>query len=248
MARKKYIDDNTLITLIDTYYLESGRSERALQLPQITDYINANGYPKYQVTSLRRNEKAKEHIQALLAASKEKGASLLISYKTLDVQAFLDRNSTRQKMITALTELDTYYKSICENALSMQKEAVSYKTKLDSASKKVENLTDKLQSLSNTNKELKLQNHELSQQLDAHKKVLLQYVYPDVATELLKEQGLIKGDVESCIKNQALSEQIISPTSSILPIETENKIPEKQANHSSESNIIQGLFNNLEGI
>ena len=40
MARKKYIDDNTLITLIDTYYLESGRSERALQLPQITDYIN----------------------------------------------------------------------------------------------------------------------------------------------------------------------------------------------------------------
>ena len=151
-------------------------------------------------------------------------------------------------MITALTELDTYYKSICENALSMQKEAVSYKTKLDSASKKVENLTYKLQSLSNTNKELKLQNHELSQQLDAHKKVLLQYIYPDVATELLKEQGLIKGDVESCIKNQALFEQIISPTSSILPIETEDKIPEKQANHSSESNIIQGLFNNLEGI
>ena len=27
MARKKYIDDETLITLIDTYYLESGRSE-----------------------------------------------------------------------------------------------------------------------------------------------------------------------------------------------------------------------------
>lgn len=136
MARKKYIDDDTLITLIDTYYLESGRSERALQPPQITNYINANGYPKYQVTSLRRNEKAKEHIQELLAASKEKGASLLISYKTLDVQAFLDRNSTRQKMITALTELDTYYKSICDNALSMQKEAVSYKSKLDSASKK----------------------------------------------------------------------------------------------------------------
>ena len=246
MARKKYIDDNTLITLIDTYYLESGRSERAL--PQITDYINTNGYPKYQVTSLRRNEKAKEHIQELLTASKEKGTSLLISYKTLDVQSFLDRNSTRQKMITALTELDTYYKSICDNALSMQKEAVSYKTKLDSASKKIENLTDKLQSLSYTNKELKQQNHELSQQLDAHKKVLLQYVYPDVTTKLLKEQGLIKGDVESCIKNQALSEQIISPTSSILPIETDDKIPEKQANHSSESNIIQGLFNNLEGI
>ena len=151
-------------------------------------------------------------------------------------------------MITALTELDTYYKSICDNALSIQKEAVSYKTKLDSASKKIENLTDKLQSLSYTNKELKQQNHELSQQLDAHKKVLLQYVYPDVATELLKEQGLIKGDVESCIKNQTLSEQIISPTSSILPIETEDTIPEKQANHSSESNIIQGLFNNLEGI
>ena len=148
----------------------------------------------------------------------------------------------------AFTELDTYYKSICDNALSMQKEAVSYKTKLDSASKKIENLTDKLQSLSYTNKELKQQNHELSQQLDAHKKVLLQYVYPDVTTKLLKEQGLIKGDVESCIKNQALSEQIISPTSSILPIETDDKIPEKQANHSSESNIIQGLFNNLEGI
>lgn len=155
MARKKYIDDETLITLIDTYYLESGRSERALQPTQITDYINANGYPKYQVTALRRNEKAKEHIQELLTASKEKGTSLLISYKTLDVQSFLDRNSTRQKMITALTELDTYYKSICDNALSMQKEAVSYKTKLDSASKKIENLTDKLQSLSYTNKELK---------------------------------------------------------------------------------------------
>ena len=84
MARKKYIDDETLITLIDTYYLESGRSERALQPTQITDYINANGYPKYQVTSLRRNEKAKEHIQELLTASKEKGTSLLISYKTLD--------------------------------------------------------------------------------------------------------------------------------------------------------------------
>ncbi len=151
-------------------------------------------------------------------------------------------------MITALTELDTYYKSICDNALIMQKEAVSYKTKLDYASKKVENLTDKLQSLSNTNKELKQQNHELSQQLDAHKKVLLQYVYPDIATELLKEQGLIKGDVESCITDQALSEHIISPTSSIQSLESEDKIPEKQANNSSESNIIQGLFNNLEEI
>jgi len=95
MGRSKIIDDKTLLDLIQKYYIEDCKGNaNKLKLPALTEYIINNGYPNYTVTTLRRNEKARQYIDSLKQSTEEKSLAVLSTYKTLDVEAFLNTNKT----------------------------------------------------------------------------------------------------------------------------------------------------------
>ena len=68
MGRTKIIEEKELIHLIDKFYVEvCGEKGHKLKIPDIAEYVQANGYPAFKAYTLRRCEKARKRIEELQA-------------------------------------------------------------------------------------------------------------------------------------------------------------------------------------
>ena len=241
MPRTKVIDDDMLFRLIDRFLQTECRNDpRKLKLPKITEYVKRSGYPTYAVESLRRNKAAREYIDSLKAMPEDKALIQITSYKTLDVNQFLLVNTTTAKLKQALTELDFSYKCIVDSAKDIC-------SRMDDISRR--NTTIETEA-----NELKLQNSELMGTITALKKelqdlkhmnatlrsIINDYVYPDIANELLAKSGILK-NVKGCVDSEKLEAKIITGST---PISTEESKKEKYKTKSG-SNIITGLFDSF---
>ena len=231
MARPKLIEDTVLLDLIKKYFNEEcGGNIKKLNTAEIVRYINNHGYPEYPATTLRRTPAARDLIDQLKALINNDDYITVASYQTIDAAALVDSNRSRDALIKAITDRDSYYKVVAasatnafdrynqlldqHNAISAQKAALEEKaatleTQLESAS---ENCKD------------------LEKTLRAYKSVINTYLYPEIANELLVKEGAIRG-TEQLIDPTALDDNLITPTTKI-------RKPSK-----SGSNVIEGLFN-----
>lgn len=239
MAKPKTIEDDVLINLIQKFYTEECYSNAAgLKLPRIAEYIAKNGYPTYTVTTLRRNTNARNYIDSLIESSTG-NANILVTYKTLDVDTFLDNNRTRTALKRELTNLDAYYKSIADSASEISKKNRELsekfqrtKTALTDVQAEAASLKQTIARLEQENKALKLQNKNLSD-------TVKDYVYDGIATELLVQDGeLINADTK--IDPEKLKNNIISAGTSII---SETK-PAPAIR--SGSNVLKGIFEDFE--
>jgi len=238
MGRKKTIEDDVLISLIDEYFLQkcSGNA-KALRPPLITAFIKESGYPEYAVETLRRNAKARNHIEQLKESAEENLVNTLVCYNTLDAKDFLTRNPTEKARIAALTHLDAYYRSIAATAVTLNeksKTVLDNLEKLDTAYRQaqmdISSLTTTVSELKQTIKNLKIENKTLRSIIDT-------YVYPEVASALVDEKYLT---------NASEVPKIIDPSK--LPnavITGETKIS-KDDSSGIQNRIIQGLFERFD--
>lgn len=239
MGRNKVVPDHVLIELIDQFYhVKCCGDARGLQLPKIAAYIKENGYPKYAVESLRRNELARNHIKALQETEADVLQSVLFTYKTLDVETFLDTHKTQASLKKALTDLDGYYRMVVDVAVKAkqdyQKLALKYKDVSDELKVAREESTALLQSVSDLKKEVKKHredNHVLRTTVE-------DYVYPGIANALLAKMGVLSNvDTDEVVNPDKIEEQIISAKT----------VVKKRSIVQSGSNVIQGLFDEFEG-
>lgn len=236
MARKPMIDDTTLLGLIEKYHNdECHRNTKKLKLPAITDYINDNGYPQYKVTTLRRNKKARDYIQSLSDKGSDKLLSIIIPYKNIDIESFLDTNRTRSALKIAITEIDTFYKDIALVAAEVNK-------KNDSLTEDLKQAKSKLQSAEKEISELKRQTKELRKKLKTTetdktslRKTLNNYVYPAIANELLEKEGL-KIEASKIINPKILDGKVIKADFNI----------KKNMNKKSGSAVIKNIYSKFE--
>lgn len=232
MGRKKDIENNVLLDLIQEYFVsECGSNPDRIKLPLVTKYINAHGYPNYAVESLRRNAEARAYIDTLKQSASQE---LCAVYKTLNVETFLDTHRTRSSLTKALTDLDSYYKNVADSAMEIQK-------KYHTLKKQYEKVTNKLIDAENENRELsrttapdKALIKDLQAENHALKTLISDCVYPEIANELLVKAGILKKGGSTIIPDK-LDEMII----------TDNSAVTKDASQSG-SNVIQGLFDVLE--
>ena len=98
MGRKKAIEEDKLIALINDYYIKvCGGRARRMKLSAIAQYIRENGYPKFQDYTLRRSETARKHIEKL-KAKETKPLITVADYKTLDVANLLKNNPSKAQL------------------------------------------------------------------------------------------------------------------------------------------------------
>lgn len=234
MSKQKMISDSALLSLIKEYFdKECKGNARKLKLPLITAYIASHGYPSYQVTTLRRNEKAREYIDSLIKANT--AVQDVIIFKPLDIEDFLSSNRTPKALRTALSSLDSYYHTIAETSNAMNQ---NYK----SLEKKCEKLTKENEELKTTASEYKqlllskkAEIKELGSENDMLYSIVTDYVYPEIANELLKRDGdLVKE--QTTVKAEQLDKELVYSKTNI------DIVPE----FSSGSNVIRGLFQSLE--
>ena len=232
MARKKYIDNQELLLLFEHYLLEHcSNNPRLFKIPQFGNYLRSNGFPQVADTTIRRNKEFRQALNDKLELFEDDSYQTVITYKTLDVERFLMTNRTPKAIKSALVELNGHYKRIVDAAIAYKDEVESLKRRMEELKSEVAQLKESkyvFDEQARANKELEGENKKL-------RNLLKTSLYPEIANELLKEEGLLKFDHQTVTK-QYLKEQVITADSEISFIK--NKTTEQNENKPSKSKIL----------
>ena len=232
MARKKYIDNQELLLLFEHYLLEHcSNNPRLFKIPQFGNYLRSNGFPQVADTTIRRNKEFRQALNDKLELFEDDSYQTVITYKTLDVERFLMINRTPKAIKSALVELNGHYKRIVDAA-------IAYKDEVESLKKRMEELKSEVAQLKESKYVFDEQvraNKELAEENKKLRNLLKTSLYPEIANELLKEEGLLKFDHQTVTK-QYLKEQVITADSEISFIK--NKTTEQNENKPSKSKIL----------
>ncbi|HFI0453545.1 TPA: hypothetical protein ACGOYY_001514 [Streptococcus suis] len=204
MARRRLISDEDLFEKFEEYVVNECSNDISLfKLPKFGDYLRTTGFPEVTDTTLRRNKKFRLTIEKRKAEAEDEVFQTIITYKTLDIDSFMMTNRTPRAIRSALVELNKYYKRIVEVALKYKDEAEV----LVIENKKLQEQLQTATSNSEERKALIDENNEL-------KSIIKTTVYPEIANELLKAEGLLKSE-NRIISDEYLASQIITADSKI---------------------------------
>ncbi|CYV39554.1 hypothetical protein HO681_05735 [Streptococcus suis] len=204
MARRRLISDEDLFEKFEEYVINECSNDISLfKLPKFGDYLRTTGFPEVTDTTLRRNKKFRITIEKRKAEAEDEEFQTIITYKTLDIDSFMMTNRTPRAIRTALVELNKYYKRIVEVALKYKDEAEV----LVIENKKIQ---EQLQTATSNSEERKA----LIDENNALKSIIKTTVYPEIANELLKAEGLLKSE-NRIISDEYLASQIITADSKI---------------------------------
>lgn len=159
----------------------------------------------------------------------------LTAYKNAyDIYAeYMEGNRSRDKLISAITERDCYYKKIADSAFYHIEKYKKLKEKYEQEKENTNALITKITELENLLTEYKAEMKILHSDLSAYKSVIETYVYPEIANELLIKEGAIR-KTETLLKDEILENNLITSTTNI-----------KKAS-KMKSNVIKGLFDELD--
>lgn len=186
MARPRLFTEDELIALINEYYLEY--PNRMVKTSDLERYANAHGHPEFKSYSIRRCAKAKQYIDQINANNQVTLETTIVTWRQLDVDAFLNLNRSRNDLKNALIQRDNYYGEVCRSAGEFLRDKEHLEDKIRRMKSEINDLKSQIAELEqmNTNKI----NRYSQEMLSKMKKVLDTYVYPDIANEILKKEGL----------------------------------------------------------
>lgn len=232
MARPKMIEDDVLLKLIKRFFDdECNGNAQKLNYETVAEYIRNQGYPDYKATTIRRTDSAREYIDSLKTSSTEKGITTIIAYKTLDVDAFLETNKSKDSLKKALITLDNHYRTMYDSASEIIKKNNKQTEQYNKATESLNSAQNQINELEAIVSTLKAEIKELKANNKTLKDIVETYVYPEIANELLSRDSVIYKE-QSTIDGEVLDTKLIDASTTIK--------------NDGESNVIKGLFNKLE--
>lgn len=241
MGRHPVISSEKLCELTKKFWQEEAKGNPGrMKIAEIGRYVRSHGFPNVNDPVIARNASVRQYIEESISKSKNEDYLRVSVYKTLDVEQLFERNNSVSSLKKVLTEREQYYKSLSEAAAraldqndDLKEENNHLKLKLDDIMISNEQNESTIENLSRENKQLQADNKKLRNIIDI-------YVYPEIANELLKKQGLLYSEEnKSIVKRAAVEEQLITP---ITNVKTEANPNPTSTKVRSGSSVIQGLF------
>lgn len=235
MARPRSFTEDELIALINEYYLEY--PNRMVKTSDLERYANAHGHPEFKSYSIRRCPKAKQYIDQINANNQVTLETTIVTWRQLDVDAFLNLNRSRSDLKNALIQRDNYYGEVCRSAGEFLRDKEHLEDKIRRMKSEINDLKSQIAELEqmNTNKI----NRYSQDMLSKMKKVLDTYVYPDIANEILKKEGL--DSLFGLYVNPASIESEMITPESVLEISS------NQTNTSDEDDTVDSIQDLMGG-
>lgn len=242
MARTKTYNTKEIIGLLNEYNIENPGVK--VTIPKFGTYIRSKGYDIKDHT-LRRDEKFRECLNELNKEDDAKSLNDLVTYKTVDAEAFITKNNTKAKLKESITNRDNYYASIAANAVKAIQDR-------NESLERIKELECEINEFKETIKELetKLQN-EKSKVKEANtkekdntiltlKRILDDYVYPDMANAILKKEGILEV-VNSLVSDDIVDKNTMRADSSIKEELEEEKNSAPKSKFASVDSILGGF-------
>lgn len=206
MARRKHIEDVEIIEHFEKYLQEECSNNVSLfKIPRFGDYLRKNGFPSVADTTLRRNTGFREVLAERKAKydEEEEEYRTVITYKTIDVDSFMATNRTPNAIRTGLSELNLYYKKVAEAALEFRNENEKLQDETEKLKEQIQQLIQK----ETSRKALETENIKL-------RALIKSSVYPEIANELLKEEGILQSE-QQVITDEFMANNILTANSEI---------------------------------
>lgn len=211
MGRKRKIDENIMLTMITNFYIEKRKEfSKKPKFKDIANFIRDHGY-EIEDRILLRNNNARSLINKLESNIKSEALVNVSIYHSINVENIVN-NTTKENLISFLNERELYYSSLTESASKIFN---FYKD----AQRQIENKTLRIKELEKTidefnAKKYKENNISLKKENAVLKSIIIDYINPDFANKLLKDEGIIMGELK-IIDEEKASENIISINSNI---------------------------------
>lgn len=212
--------DEELLEMLEQFLeVHCSNDVSLFKIPKFGDYLRTNGFPKVADTSLRRNSVFRKVLAEQKARNEDDDYQAIITYKTLDIDSFMSTNRTPKSIRFALVEMNRYYKRIVEAALKFKDET----EKLKEENKRLKMQIEAIMIDKEDIKKIRKINEKLQS-------IIKTSVYPEIANELLKAEGLLQFD-HQFITDEFLSSQIITADSEIAF----HKSPQKSSDNKVRS-------------
>ena len=190
MARPKKTDTDTLIQIVDSFFESHGNPVK-MKCSRLEEYACSLGFD-IKAYDFRRSDAVRRRIEELRNSVWVNGGNDAIAYKSMDVDAFIFRNNTQEKLKNSLLELDETWRSIYEKAAALSSKNGALLSSLATKDRKLEtvvaekdSLAEKLHPLEHSVRTLSTENRYL-------RKALREYLYPAIANEILQEENVLE--------------------------------------------------------
>lgn len=119
MARTKTYQTKELIAWLNEYKIENPGIK--VTIPKFGVYLRSKG-KDIQDHTLRRDEEFREYLQNSNDEENSKNFNDLVTYKTIDVDSFMEKNNNKGKLREALINRDRYYANVAAKGAEAIKE------------------------------------------------------------------------------------------------------------------------------
>ena len=186
MARPKKVDPADMLRVVESFYETHGDASK-LKFKSLETHAMSLGIEAKEY-DFRRDAAVKRRIAELAALGKTYGMSL--AYKTLDADALIYANPTRASLKAALVELDNSWREIYERAVKLSSENTNLLSKNHSLMRESNLLRCEAATSRDRISELIRQSSDLLAENRYLKAALESWLYPDVANEILRREGV----------------------------------------------------------
>ena len=191
MARPKKVSVSDMLRVVDSFYETHGDASK-LKFKSLETYAASLGIDAKEY-DFRRNDAVKQRIAEINELRETFGLSL--AYKTLDADALIYANPTRASLKAALVELDRSWKDIYDRAVELSSENTALLSSNHAIMRDADVLRTEIVSLKDDVNELKRQAADLLVENRYLKSALEDWLYPDVANEILRREGVARNVV-----------------------------------------------------
>jgi len=203
MARPKKADTCDMLRIVDSFYETHGDVTK-LKFKSLENHATSLGLDIKEY-DFRRSEAVKLRVAELSKLRETLGLSF--AYKTLDTDALINTNTTRQALKAALTELDCSWRDIYERAVSLSAENTALLSKNYSIMRDADHLRAENAKLQDAFSEQRRKSAELLVENRYLKSALEDWLFPEVANEILKQEGMLE-NTASNVTDAAIEELV----------------------------------------
>ena len=240
MARPRKLSDEEMLKIVDSFF-ESNGNPAMLKCSFLEEYAISVGF-NVKAYDFRRNKAVRERMDELKDLSMLSSNIGAIAYKSLDVDAFLNRNRTKPMLRNSILELDSIWRRIYDRAVELSEKNDALMTKIEKtvlehekSTIDISDLSEQVTRLNKTNRDILIENRYL-------KKMVKTYLYPAVANEILKQDNVLE-QIDTDVTQIAMDRMAEPPA----PSSFSNSVASDREMLSQEEILLNRMKNQIFG-
>lgn len=220
MSRTKTYNTKEVIGYLNEYRIENPGLK--ISIPKFGTYLRGKGCD-VQDHTLRRDEDFKKYLEEINKEESSERFNELITYKTIDVDAFMEKNNNKVKLKEAIINRDRYYADIAAKATEAIHEKDVCLEKMKKSEAETAKLKEQLKKMEEKQEATKVNDSELKKKdeiITALKSIIDDYIYPNAANAILRKEGILQIE-NNIIDDKVIDKQMMDANTSIDDDNTE---------------------------